>query len=298
MIISDGVFFKNGDIMKKMFKLLVLLSSFYNITGAENITVKQKPIIISDFDEVWIQSTGLIGALGKMEPIKSALIARTDATKLNNFTLRLLDAGRNDAALVPHIPQLIEYMGKSRRINQPINKLYQHFKHKGSPIIIATNKDRILYDYAIEELGNEITRTADKVFVAEPNNGEKALEVLKKFAGQSTTSEKYKDMVCKATNIEPTKKIFHVPSKKPHVEYFTYVINHLDADRDMIFIDDNQKNVDAFNALQKDSPYLRRGIVYRKYNPEPFIQELIELGLVSEKENKKLLSDIRHVGKK
>lgn len=289
---------KNGDIMKKIVKLFLLIGFFCSAVGAENITANQKPIVITDFDEVWIEATGLIGGLGKLEPIKSSLTARTDATKLNNFTLRFLDAGRNDAALLPHIPKLIEYMGKSRRINQPINKLYHHLKHKGSPIVIATNKDRVLYDYAIETLGNEITRTADKVFVAQPDNGKEAIELLEAFANKSTIPKQYKDMVCRAISIQPTNNIFHVPSKKPHVEYFHYVIKHIGPDRDMIFIDDNQKNVDAFNALQKDSSFLRRGIVYRKHNPEPFIQELIKLGLVSEKENKRLLNDIRHVGKK
>jgi hypothetical protein len=120
--------------------------------------------------------------------------------------------------------------------------------------------------------------------------------MLQDFANKPTIPKKYKDMVYKAINIQPTKKIIHVPSKKPHREYFDYVIEDIGPDRDMIFIDDNQKNVDTFNALQKDSFYLRRGIVYQKKNPEQFIQELIKLNLVSEVEDKRLLNDIR--GKK
>lgn len=284
--------------MKRIVKLLLFISAFSHIIGAEEFAVKQNPVIISDFDQVWISSTGLIGALGNLEPIKSSFRARTDPAKLNNFTLRFLDAGRNDPCLVPYIPQLIEYIGKSRRINQPINKLYRHFKHKGSPIVIATNKDRVLFDYAIEALGNEILHMADKVFIAEPNNGEAALAVLQDFANKSTTPKKYKDMVYRVIKIQPTQKILHVPSKKPHREYFNYVIDHMGPDRDMIFIDDDPKNVEVFNSLQKNCPYLRRGIVYRKNNPSQFIEELIKLNLVSEKENKKLLDDIRHLSKK
>ncbi len=89
-----------------------------------------------------------------------------------------------------------------------------------------------------------------------------------------------------------------MPSKKPHRAFFTYVIDHVGPDRDMIFIDDDIKNVNAFNALQEGCSYLRRGIVYNKNNPELFIQELIKLGLVSEVEDKKLLHDIRYPGKK
>src|SRR5579863_4828067 len=146
MLISDSMvlLFKMniGGVMKKFFKLLILVGVFCDIIGAEKPIIKaekpvvkaenpvirdavkpavqKKPIIISDFDEVWIHATGLIGALGHLEPIKSSLTARTNPDKLNDFTLRLLDAGRNDAGLLPYIPQLIEYMGKSRRINQPI----------------------------------------------------------------------------------------------------------------------------------------------------------------------------------
>jgi len=103
-------------------------------------------------------------------------------------------------------------------------------------------------------------------------------------------------MLNRALSLKETKDIIHVPSKKPAPEYFTYMIEKIGPDNNMIFIDDKQENVDAFNALQKNSSYLRHGIVYDQSNPQPFTQELLKLGIVSEAHDKKLLDDIRYPG--
>lgn len=278
--------------MKKIFKLLLFAGVFSSIVGGTIPLAKKKPIIISDFDKVWINATGLIPALARLEPIESLLKSKPankkntcekEQQKLHTFTLKLLDYGRCHPKLVPYIPDLIEHFGKSRRINEPINHLYCYLKNEGYSIVIATNKDRLLYDLAIETLGNEIPDMVDKIFVAEPKNDKTALVRLQTFADTSTTSKRYQDMIYRAINTQPTSKIFHVPSKKPFKEYFTYVIKHLGNNNDMIFIDDNKKNIDAFNALQKDCPYLRRGILYNQNDPDPFIEELIQLNLIPNK---------------
>ena len=287
--------------MKKIFKSILFVSILFNFAEAKLFATQKKPIIISDFDKVWINAAGLIPALAHLEPIQSLLKSKpanknnaceNGQQKLHNFPLKLLDYGRCHHKLIPYIPDLIEYFGKSRCINQPIDNLYRHFKNKGHSIVIATNKCRLLYDFAIEALGHEIPNMVDKVFVSEPTNNTMAITALQDFANHPTTPKNYKTMVRNTINTPPTKKILHVPSKKPLQEYFSYVIKHIGGDNDMVFIDDNIKNIDAFNALQANCPYLRCGILYEQKKPDQFIEKLIELGLISVTKDKKLLNSL------
>jgi hypothetical protein len=136
----------------------------------------------------------------------------------------------------------------------------------------------------------------DKVFVAEPQSDEAAIAQLQAFANQPTTPVNYKDMAYRVINIKETKNIIHVPSKKPDQAYFTYVVNNVGADNDMIFIDDNKENVDAFNALQKDTSKLRLGIVYDENNLNQFAEDIKKAGMISEEKDNALLDEIRYPG--
>jgi hypothetical protein len=134
------------------------------------------------------------------------------------------------------------------------------------------------------------------VFVAEPQSDATAIAQLQAFADQPTTPANYKNMVHKAINIKETNNIIHVPSKKPDKEYYQYVTQRIGNDNDMIFIDDNKENVDAFNALQKDTKYLRLGIQYDENDLNQFAEDLKKAGLVSENNNQELLNKIRYPG--
>lgn len=301
--------------MKKIYSLLLLTTIFCGVTLAtETPTTKKKPIIITDYDDVWQNKTFFLNSLAQLQPLETLFKSKKPSTqpysaeatkgrpaeqkvrKFGNLPLRLLDYGRRYPTFASSIPGLINYIGKARCINQPIHNLYKHLKQEGYPLIIATNKDHLLYDLSLEILGNEIPNMVDKVFVAEPESNKEAIAQLQTFADKPKTPMNYKNMLNKALSLHTTDSIIQVPSKKPAPEFFTFMVEKIGPDNDMIFIDDKQENVDAFNALQKDSSYIRRSIVYDQSNPQQFTQELIKLGVVSEMNDKKLLDDIRYPG--
>src|SRR5260221_8507969 len=143
--------------MKKIYNLLLVTSIFCSTTLATNVSHK-KPVIITDFDDVWIKKSSFLGALAYLKPLENVFKSKKSTPetseqslekkprKLGNLPLRLLDYGRRYPRLSSYIPGLIDYIGKSRYINQPIHDLYKHLKVEGYPIVIATNKDHLLYD--------------------------------------------------------------------------------------------------------------------------------------------------------
>jgi len=289
--------------MKKVYTLLFTTIFCTAIFATKQPLTPENTFFISDFDEVWINKTSGLNALAQLQFMETLFKSKKSSPqpteqkvrKFGNLPLRLLDYGRRYPTFASYIPGLIEYVGKSRCVNQPIDNLYKHLKKEGYPIIIATNKDHMLYDLAIEALGNEIPNMVDKVFVAEPASNEDAIAQLQAFADKPTTPTNYKNMLNKALALKATEKIIHVPSKKPDKEYFKYVTEKIDPNNtlNIIYIDDKQENIDAINALQNHR-YI--GIVYDQNNPSQFTQELIKLGIVSEMNNKKLLDDIRYPG--
>lgn len=302
--------------MKMLHNLLLVTSIFYAAALAKMEMPRKKPVIITDFDDVWINKTLFLNSLAQLKPLENLFKSRKStkeitepysaavtkgkpekkARKLGNLPLRLLDYGRRYPTFAGYIPGLVDYIGKARCINQPINNLYKQLRKENYSIVIATNKDHVLYDLSIEELGSEIPNMVDKVFVAEPLSDASAIAQLQAFADKPTTPANYKDMAQRAINIKSTNNIIHVPSKKPATEYYNYVIQHVGTDNDMIFIDDNKENVDAFNALQKDTPYLRLGIRYDESNLNQFAEDIKKAGLVSEEKNQALLDEIRYPG--
>src|ERR1043166_659610 len=127
-------------------------------------TALAKPVIITDFDDVWIKKTSFLGALAYLQPLENlfkskkssketteppepysaeATKGRQKERKLGNLPLRLLDYGRRYPRLASYMPGLVDYVGKSRCINQPIDHLYKHLKKEGYTIDIATNKDHM-----------------------------------------------------------------------------------------------------------------------------------------------------------
>jgi FMN phosphatase YigB (HAD superfamily) len=285
---------------------------------ASSDTSKDKPIIITDFDDVWIKKSSFLGALAYLQPLENLFKSKksskeiveqptepysAEATKgekkerkLGNLPLRLLDYGRRYPRLAYYMPGLVNYIGKSRCINQPIDNLYKHLKQDGYRLVIATNKDHMLYDLAIETLGNEIPNMVDMVFVAEPQSDANAIAQLQDFANKPTTPARYKNIVHKALNLKETNTIVHVLSKKPAKSFYDSVTQRIGEDNDMIFIDDNEENVAAFNALQKDTNHLRLGIVYNERNLNQFAEDIKKAGLVLETNDQDLLNEIRYPG--
>jgi FMN phosphatase YigB (HAD superfamily) len=278
--------------MKKIYSLLLFTSIFCTIILTTETTNK-KPIIISDYDDVWNMKTFFLNLLAQLKSDESF---EKKQSSLDNLTLKILDYGRRYPIFAGYTPWFIEYIGKARYVNQPIHDLYKQLQEEGYHIMIATNKDHLLYDLSLEALGNEISNIVDKVFVSEPASDEDAIAQLQAFADKPTTPANFRNMFNKVLTIQETENIIHIPSRKPNLEYFKYMIDQIGPDNDMIFIDDLKENVDAFNALQKDSSYLRRGIVYDQSNLQQFTQELTQLGLVSEMRDKKLLDDIAYPG--
>jgi phosphoglycolate phosphatase-like HAD superfamily hydrolase len=274
--------------MKKTY-LIVLVSIFCNAIPTTQSTIK-KPIIITDYDDVWNMKMFFLNLFTSFEP------SENKDHRLGNLTLKILDNGRRYPFFASYTPWLIEYIGKARHINQPIHDLYKHLKAENYSIVMATNKDHLLYDLSIEELGNEIPSMVDTVFVAEPKSDANAIAQLQAFADQPTTPKNYKELTYRALNLKETKKIVHVPSKKPAKEYYIYVTQRIGNDNDMIFIDDNKDNVDAFNALQEDTTHLRLGIRYDENDLNQFTEDLKKAGLVSENGNHELLNEIRYPG--
>lgn len=294
--------------MKKLYALLITTIFCTATFATQQPLTPKNTVVVTDADEVLINKTSGLSALAQLQFMETLFKSKKSSStqpekkvrKLGNLPLRLLDYGRRYPTFASYTPGLIEYVGKSRCINQPIYNLYKHLNKEGYPIMIATNKDHMLYDLAIEALGNEIPTIVDKVFVAEPASDENAIAQLQAFADKPKTSANYKKMLNKALSLRSTNSIIHIPSKKPDQEYFTYVIENIGPDKNIIFIDDMKENVNAFmkafKALQKNNDYVGIGIVYDQSNPQPFTQELIKLGLVSEMRNKKLLDDIAYPG--
>jgi len=297
--------------MKKIYSLLFLTTIFCYVTLAtEQPMTPENTIFLTDYDDVLLNKSFSLNALAQLQFIETLFKSKksspqpysAEATKgrpteqkvrkFGNLPLRLLDYGRRYPIFASSTPGLINYIGKSRRINEPIYNLY---KHLGYPIMIATNKDHMLYDLSIEILGNKIPNMVDKVFVAEPPSDENALAQLQAFADKPKTPENYKKMLNKALSLHSTNSVIHVPSKKPDPEYFKYVTEKIDPNNNIniIYVDDKQENIDAINALQKKQ---YRGILYDPNNPTAFTQELLKLGVVSEMRDKKLLDDIRYPG--
>jgi FMN phosphatase YigB (HAD superfamily) len=227
--------------------------------------------------------------------IKEAL-SDVHGNPINGLTFHFLYHGMRDSRLTPYVAWIIETMEHSRCFIDDTKKIIEYLKAQGYTIVFATNKDRVSYDITAQAFGNEFTNIPTKVFVAHPGNNNAIITQLKEFAELPTTPVSYKKLEYKARTVQPTATIFHAPSTKPALPYFQYMEKTVGADKNIIFIDDKKENVNGFNKLQETTTALRRGIHFK--NPIQLAKELIELGILSEINDKKLLDEIEYPEKK
>jgi FMN phosphatase YigB (HAD superfamily) len=308
-------------VSKNLFFLIICLLN--QITFAtEFILTPENTIICSDIDEVVTKKTpwaifnllyaGLsydalnIGAYAQaIYKVEKTYTKNADGKRgplydqygdvINGFTFHLLFHGMRDNNLTPYVQLVLDAVESSRCFIKDTKKIYDYLRYKkGYSIVFATNNDHVAYEISANALGEEFTRLADYVFVAQPGNSNAFLARLQDFATQSTIPQIYKDLLYKALTIQPTKNIIHTPGKKPEYEYYHFIEQQLDSHKNIIFIDDQQENVDGFNALQKNNVALRYGIPFK--STQKLIEDFIKLGILSEVQDKEFLEEIRYSG--
>jgi FMN phosphatase YigB (HAD superfamily) len=214
---------------------------------------------------------------------------------VNGFTFHLLFHGMRDNNLTPYVQLVLDAVESSRCFIKDTKKIYDYLRYKkGYSIVLATNNDHVAYEISAKALGEEFTRLADYVFVAQPGNSSAFLSRLQDFAMQPATPQTYKNLLYKVLTIQPTKNIIHTPGKKPEYEYYHFIEQQFNPQKNIIFIDDQQENVDGFNVLQKNNIALRYGIQFK--SPQQLIEDFIKLGILSEVQDKQFLEEIRCSG--
>jgi len=282
--------------------LIVIL--FSEILSATLPLSPDNTIIISDIDDVLIQKSFFLTSVAQLknfvgdykkdaDGIKEALVDKKGHA-INGITFHFLYHGMRKSYLTPYTAWMVEHLETSRRFIDGTEKIYRYLKTKGYTIIFATNKDRIAYDFTARVLGNPFTSLASKVFVAHPGNSPEFIAQLQAFADRATTAQSYKNLLKKTLTIQPNEKILHAPGKKPDQKYYEYVKQHLDATKNMVFIDDKATNVASFEALQNQNSAERIGIVFK--NAQQLAQDFVNLGILSETDDAQLLREIRYPG--
>jgi len=287
--------------MKNMHIFYLSLSFLSSITfGMTTDYTPKNTIMAFDIDEVMIRHSLLLNI---MEPLKYVLgwnknreLSDKKGKSITGTTFHLLYFGMNKKFFAKHIPQILENVSKSRKFIDGTEKICRYLKKKGYTIVFATNKDRVEYDIVAQALGKKFSSLPELTFVAHGANTEEFIKQIKSFANLWDTPQSYKELAEKALTIKPTEKILHVPGKKPDHDYFQYMENNIEekfgSDKNIIFIDDRPANVEGFNTLERQHKALRHGIIFK--DPQQLAQELIELGTLSEIDDKDLLDEIRY----
>ena len=214
--------------------------------------------------------------------------------KINGLTFDFLYHGMQDPLILPYAAGLVKKIEQSRDFIPSTEKIIHYLKSKGYPIIIATNKDRISYNYAAEYHGAALTNLADKVIVAHPGNSQQLLTDIGEFAALPATPQDYKQLYHDAVTAQPTKVILHAPTRKPETPYYQFVFDAAKDYKNLVFIDDNKENITNFNALQGTTEHNLIGIRFDKKNPLHLADELIQRGILSEKDDAAFLQDLRY----
>ena len=292
--------------MKKNHLLLLFLSILCFTTVPKELAfTPTNTIIVTDLDDVLIEKSFFLRSMANLKHIAGDYKKDTKKTdkksdikkdnSISGVTFHLLYHGMRKSYLTSYVAFMAEKLEKSRNCIDGTEKIYHYLKDvKGYPIVIATNKDRVSYDFTAQALGKKLTGLASTVFVAHPGTNPELIAELKAFADLPTTAASYKNFLNKALAIEPTEHILHAPSSKPDLAYYNYVEQNLEKDKNIIFIDDKKRNIDGFQNLQKTTSAERVGIVFKK--PEQLAQEFVNLGILSETEDAQLLEDIRYPG--
>jgi FMN phosphatase YigB (HAD superfamily) len=212
---------------------------------------------------------------------------------IDGLTFHLLYHGMKRKNLAFYVPFTIKSI---ENLLTPIDgtvAICRYLKNqKGYTIVFATNKDRLSYDAFAKTSGRTLIDIPETVFVAQTGNNKNFLNQIKTFIQEKDVPDNYKRLAHKALTIQSTEHIIHIPHSKPNPEYYTYILNHIPSPtnkKNMIFIDDQQKNINGVNALRND--YTVFGIRFK--NPYQLTQELINLGVLSKKEDQIFLQKMK-----
>lgn len=302
-------------------KIVFFIAIFFNPTTftIETTITPENTIICSDIDKVLIKKSSwtILNLLynGLMyNPLNIGTYIRTiyDTEKkytknadgqrnpiydqygnvINGFTFHLLFHGMHNKNLTPYVQLILEAIEKSCCFISGTKKIYEYLKYKkGYTIVFATNNDHIAYEVSQNALGHEFSDLATYIFVAQPGNSNTFLAQLEDFGNRSTTPKIYKELLHKALTVQPTQKIIHTPGKKPEYEYYHFVEQQCALNKNLIFIDDQQENIDGFNLLEKNNTALRYGIQFQ--NPQQLLDEFIKMGILSETDDQELIKEIQ-----
>src|SRR5688572_20939742 len=244
--------------MKNIQKIILLIICLLNqttFTQPLSILTPENTIICSDIDEVLTKKTPwaifnllyagfTYDALNIGTYIKSIYKAEKTYTKsadgrrgplydqygdiVNGFTFHLLFHGMCDNNLTPYVQLVLDAVESSRCFIKGTKKIYDYLRDKkGYSIVFATNNDHAAYEISANALGEEFTKLADYIFVAQPGNSSAFLTRLQEFAMLSTTPQTYKKLLDEVLIIQPTKNIIHAPGKKPEYEYYHFIEQQL-----------------------------------------------------------------------
>lgn len=305
--------------MKKVYILLLLTNIFSNlILSVEPTLSPNNTEIIFDMDEVLIDKMGYgiyktklaVGGflqnpfniknfIDAMFNLKKAFVKNDNGTttmrddngeKVNGLTFQFMYQGMRDPQFTPYVAWFSRTIENSRWFIPGTIKIANYLKKKGYTINFATNKDHVSYILTAQSFGDKLTSIATKIFIAHPGNSAAFLAQIKEFADLPTTPADYKEVAYKSLQAQPTDNIFHAPGRKPELEYYQYIEKVVGPDKNLIFIDDQKPNSDAFNSLQEHTSALRCGIHFK--NAIQLADELIKVGVLSETDDRKLLNQI------
>jgi hypothetical protein len=306
--------------IKNMHKLLLLLCAItLAMTASENKSLDpESTVIAADIDGCiiqpsyyqkinfvlngiwkdplnsyqWLQSLSNIKARrARQADEKKRALNANDAENENpisGVTFEFLNHACEDETLMPYLPLIIETIENSREYIEDTKTILQYLKEqKNYEVVGATNKDRVSYDIADKKLnlGNII----EKAFVSHPNNDNPALDRFKEVGSRENVAPEFKQLLNQVLNAQPSHKIHHVPSAKPHQD-FDYMINTLGTEKNVIFIDDKKENIDGFNNTPNNSKAQRHGIHFT--SAQTLADEFVKLGILSETDDKTLLDKI------
>jgi len=290
--------------------LLTLCTITLSITALENtIFTPKNTIIATDLDDtlikhpyyqkiylllggIWqnpLNSYNWLTAIFNIKNYHIDALQGKEESATTGLTFQCLFYACQDETFIPYIPWIRETIENSYYYIEGTKEIYHYLKNtKGYTIVITTNGDRVSYDAIHKALNFDIV--AQQAFVAHPKNNDPILDILKKVAQKNTTPPEYKQLLNQALTVQPSNIIHHVPSAKPYQKYFEYIIDTLGQEKNIIFIDDKQKNIDGFNNVPNNSNAQRHGILFT--NAQKLANELIKLGILSETEDKTLLNKI------
>jgi|GEM_PF-1910721 len=220
-----------------------------------------------------------------------------EGNSVNGLFFHFLYHATRDLNLAHYVPFVVNTIESSRTPIHGTVEICHYLKNqKGYTIVFATNKDRPSYDVFAKNIGTDVTSIADNVFVAHPGNNEAFLNKIRAFIQRDDIPVQHKKFTCHALQIQPTQHIRHVPSTKPHTQYYEYVHKTTQKEHNkqhMIFIDDKQTNIDGVHQYNKDTDEKTHivGITFK--NPYLLAKELVKLGVLSKQQDKTFLQKMK-----